>query len=161
MPLRIGTNGFGRMGRLALRAGWDSQDLQFVHVNETAGVAGTAAHLLTFDSAHGRWPRRVEGGGDRLSIDGTVLAFSAAARPGEVPWLSTGVDVVLLGYEERPLLPVDYKDDPRSAVVDALSTMVVDGTCVKVLVWYDDEIGYVHRMIELVQKVGAALGRTS
>ena len=63
----------------------------------------------------------------------------------------------ILGYEERPLVSVDFKDDPRSAIVDALSTMVVDGTCVKVLAWYDNEIGYVHRMIELAQKVGASL----
>ena len=51
----------------------------------------------------------------------------------------------ILGYEERPLVSVDYKDDTRSAIVDALSTMVVDGTCVKVLAWYDNEIGYVNR----------------
>ena len=60
----------------------------------------------------------------------------------------------ILGYEERPLVSVDFKDDPRSAIVDAPSTMVVDGTCVKVLAWYDNEIGYVHRMIELAAKVG-------
>jgi glyceraldehyde 3-phosphate dehydrogenase len=63
----------------------------------------------------------------------------------------------ILGYEERPLVSVDFKDDPRSAIVDAPSTMVVDGTCVKVLAWYDNEIGYVHRLIELAAKVGAAL----
>lgn len=54
----------------------------------------------------------------------------------------------ILGYEERPLVSVDYKDDPRSAIIDALSTMVVDGTSVN-LTWYDNEIGYVHRMTEL------------
>jgi glyceraldehyde 3-phosphate dehydrogenase len=63
----------------------------------------------------------------------------------------------ILGYEERPLVSVDFKDDARSAIVDAPSTMVVDGTCVKVLAWYDNEIGYVNRMIELAQKVGASL----
>jgi glyceraldehyde 3-phosphate dehydrogenase len=73
---------------------------------------------------------------------------------------AAGVLAGILGYEERPLVSVDYKDDPRSAIVDALSTMVVDGTCVKVLAWYDNEIGYVHRMIELAQKVGAAIGRS-
>jgi glyceraldehyde 3-phosphate dehydrogenase len=67
----------------------------------------------------------------------------------------------ILGYEERPLVSVDFKDDPRSAIVDAPSTMVVDGTCVKVLAWYDNEIGYVHRMIELAEKVGTALGAAS
>jgi glyceraldehyde 3-phosphate dehydrogenase len=52
---------------------------------------------------------------------------------------------------------VDFKDDPHSAIIDALSTMVVDHTCVKVLAWYDNEIGYVNRMIELTEKVGASL----
>jgi glyceraldehyde 3-phosphate dehydrogenase len=63
----------------------------------------------------------------------------------------------ILGYEERPLVSVDYKDDPHSAVIDALSTMVVDGTSVKILAWYDSEIGYVHRMMELARKVATAL----
>ena len=63
----------------------------------------------------------------------------------------------ILGYEIRPLVSVDFKDDPHSAIVDAGSTMVVDSTCVKVLAWYDNEIGYVHRMVELAQKVGAHL----
>ena len=333
---RIGINGFGRMGRLALRAGWGRPDVEFVHINELAGGPETAAHLLTFDSVHGRWDRRIEGRDSELSIDGTPIRFSANAKPGEVPWSARQVDIVLecsgkfrttdtldpyfsagvkkvivaapvksgalnivmgvnddlyepsthrlltaascttnclapvvkvihqalgirhgvittlhdltntqvvvdaphkdlrrarasslsliptstgsataigliypellgkltgiavrvpllnasltdcvfevqrpttveevntafkraaengplkgiLGYEERPLVSVDFKDDPRSAIVDALSTMVVDGTCVKVLAWYDNEIGYVHRMIELAQKVGASL----
>lgn len=49
---RVGINGLGRMGRLALRAGWDRDDLEFVHVNELQGGAHAAAHLLTFDSVH-------------------------------------------------------------------------------------------------------------
>ncbi|ODS53480.1 MAG: type I glyceraldehyde-3-phosphate dehydrogenase [Acidobacteria bacterium SCN 69-37] len=336
MTTRVGINGFGRMGRLALRAGWGRTDLEFVHINEVAGGPPTAAHLLTFDSVHGRWDRPVEASEDALSIDGRSVAFSAAATPGAIPWSTAGVDVVLecsgkfrttekldeylragvktvivaapvktgalnivmgvndhlydptshrlltaascttnclapvvkvihehigithgvittihditntqvvvdaphkdlrrarasslsliptstgsataigliypellgkltgiavrvpllnasltdcvfevqrpttveevndafrraaetaplkgiLGYEERPLVSVDFKDDPRSAIVDAPSTMVVDGTCVKVLAWYDNEIGYVHRMIELAAKVGASL----
>ena len=52
------------MGRLALRAGWGRPDLEFVHINEVAGGPETAAHLLTFDSVHGRWDRRVEVGDD-------------------------------------------------------------------------------------------------
>ena len=333
--IRIGINGFGRMGRLALRAGWGRPDLQFVHINEVAGGADVAAHLLTFDSVHGRWERRVESRERELIIDGTPVGFSNETRPGDVAWSASAVDVVLecsgrfrttdtlepyfstavrkvivaapvksgalnivmgvndhlydpathrvitaascttnclapivkvvhetigirhgvittihditntqvvvdaphkdlrrarasslsliptstgsataigliypellgkltgiavrvpllnaslsdcvfevqrpttieevndafkrasngmlagiLGYEERPLVSVDFKDDPRSAIVDAPSTMVVDGSCVKVLAWYDNEIGYVHRMIELAEKVGATL----
>jgi glyceraldehyde 3-phosphate dehydrogenase len=60
----------------------------------------------------------------------------------------------ILGYEERPLVSADYVNDPRSSIVDALSTMVINGTQVKILAWYDNEIGYVHRMMELAMKVG-------
>jgi glyceraldehyde 3-phosphate dehydrogenase len=80
------------------------------------------------------------------TVDEVNAAFERAAA---------GPLAGILGYETRPLVSVDFKDDPRSSIVDALSTMVVDGTCVKVLGWYDNEIGYVHRMVELAQKVGA------
>lgn len=63
----------------------------------------------------------------------------------------------ILGYEERPLVSVDYTNDPRSSIIDALSTVVVDGTQVKILAWYDNEWGYVNRMMELAQKVADSL----
>ncbi len=59
----------------------------------------------------------------------------------------------ILGYEERPLVSVDYLNDPRSSIVDALSTMVIDDTQVKIYAWYDNEWGYVNRMMELAAKV--------
>ena len=335
MSMRVGINGFGRMGRLALRAGWGGGNLDFVHINETKGGAATAAHLLEFDSVHGRYGHEIEAHERAISIDGKSIGFSEHAAPGEVPWKDLGVDIVLecsgkfrttalldpyfkagvkkvivaapvkegalnvvmgvndhlyrpeehhlltaascttnclapvvkvvhegigirhgvittihditntqtvvdaphkdlrrarasslsliptstgsataitliypelkgklnglavrvpllnasltdcvfevarpttveevnallqaaavgplagiLGYETRPLVSVDYKDDPRSAIVDALSTMVVDGTSVKILAWYDNEIGYVHRMVELARKVAFGL----
>lgn len=336
MAIRIGINGFGRMGRLVLRAAWQWPELEFVHVNETQGGSETAAHLLTFDSVHGRWPHEVRAeGDDAFSIDGKRLGYTAHARPGDVPWKDAGVDIVLectgkfktpdtlaayfaggvrkvivaapvkdralnvvmgvndhlyrteehhlltaascttnclapvvkviqeglgirhgvittihditntqvvldqphkdlrrarasslsliptstgsataitmiypelkgklnglavrvpllnasltdcvfevarpttveevnglleaaangplagiLGFETRPLVSVDFKGDPRSSIIDAQSTMVIDGTCVKILAWYDNEIGYVHRMAELARKVGASL----
>ena len=335
-PVPVGINGFGRMGRLALRAGWESANIAFVHVNELHGDAATAAHLLEFDSVHGRWPRRIEAAGDRLLIDGTTLGYSCRAGPGAVAWGELGVEIVLecsgafrsretleayfeqgvrkvvvaapvkdgalnvvvgvnddrydpgvhdvvtaascttnclapvvkviheaigirhgsittlhdmtntqtivdaphkdlrraraaslsliptttgsataiglifpelegrlnglavrvpllnasltdcvfevarptsveevngllaaaaggaleriLGYEERPLVSIDFKDDPRSAIVDAPSTMVVDGTQVKILAWYDNEWGYANRLVELAEIVAAGLG---
>ncbi len=63
----------------------------------------------------------------------------------------------ILGYEERPLVSIDYRDDPRSGIVDALSTMVTDGTQVKVLAWYDNEWGYANRMVELARTVALSL----
>ena len=63
----------------------------------------------------------------------------------------------ILGYEERPLVSVDYVNDARSSIVDALSTMVIDETQVKVYAWYDNEWGYVNRMMELAAKVARSL----
>ncbi|HHC73618.1 MAG TPA: ArsJ-associated glyceraldehyde-3-phosphate dehydrogenase [Thiothrix sp.] len=60
----------------------------------------------------------------------------------------------ILGYEERPLVSVDYVNNPHSSVIDAPSTMVIDGTQVKILAWYDNEWGYVNRMMELAVKMG-------
>lgn len=336
MGIRVGINGFGRIGRLALRAAWGWSELEFVHINEVKGGAETAAHLLKFDSVHGRWAPEVIGSGDSVTLDKQSLSFSEAAKPGEVPWESVGVDIVLecsgqfrtpdtlnpyfdrgvkkvivaapvkaaealnvvmgindhlykpaqhniltaascttnclapvvkviheglgikhgvittihdhtntqtlvdaphkdlrraratglsliptttgsataigliypelngklnglavrvpllnasltdcvfevaqpttaeavnallkqasesslqgiLGYEERPLVSIDYKDDPRSSIIDALSTMVVNETQVKILAWYDNEWGYANRMVELARKVALSL----
>jgi len=63
----------------------------------------------------------------------------------------------ILGFESKPLVSADYVNDTRSGVVDGPATMVVDGTLVKILAWYDNEIGYVHRMMELAKKVAASL----
>ncbi len=335
MTVRVGINGFGRIGRLDLRAAWGWSDIEFVHINEVKGGAVTAAHLLKFDSVHGRWAPDVEAGDDRILIDGKAVTFSEHAKPGDVSWEDYGVDIVLecsgkfrtpetldpyfkrgvkkvivaapvkqgalnivmginddlyepdqhhlltaascttnclapvvkviheglgikhgvittihdntntqtivdaphkdlrraratslsliptttgsataigliypelngklnglavrvpllnasltdcvfevvrsttveevnqllktaadgslngiLGYEERPLVSVDYKDDPRSSIIDALSTMVVDETQVKILAWYDNEWGYSNRMVELARKVAISL----
>ena len=63
----------------------------------------------------------------------------------------------ILGYEERPLVSTDYTNDPRSSIVDALSTMVVAGTQVKVYAWYDNEWGYAHRLVDVALMVGESL----
>lgn len=340
MSVRVAINGFGRMGRLTLRAAWDWPELEFAHVNEINGDASTAAHLLTFDSVHGRWSEDVQGNGDRLTVQGTPLGYTATADPGDVPWDDLGIEVVLdcsgrfrtpdaldayfrrgvrkvivaapvkgdalnvvvgvndhlydprrhrlltaascttnclapvvkvihegigikhgqittlhdmtntqtvvdaphkdlrraraasvsliptstgsataiglifpelegklnglavrvpllnasltdcvfevarpttvqevnglletaatgplegiLGYERRPLVSIDFKDDPRSGIIDALSTMVTDATQVKILAWYDNEWGYANRLAELARTVALTLpGRES
>jgi glyceraldehyde 3-phosphate dehydrogenase len=63
----------------------------------------------------------------------------------------------ILGYEEKPLVSIDYKTDPRSSIVDALSTMVVNGTQVKLYTWYDNEWGYANRTAELARIVGLSI----
>ena len=63
----------------------------------------------------------------------------------------------ILGYETRPLVSTDYTNDPRSGIVDALSTMVVNDTQVKVYVWYDNEWGYANRLVDVALMVGASV----
>ncbi|MCE5974744.1 ArsJ-associated glyceraldehyde-3-phosphate dehydrogenase [Sinirhodobacter sp. WL0062] len=78
-----------------------------------------------------------------------VNALFAAAAAGPLKGI--------LGYEERPLVSTDYVNDPRSSIVDAPSTMVVNGTQVKVYAWYDNEWGYAHRLVDVALMVGASL----
>lgn len=333
MTIRVGINGFGRMGRLTLRAAWDNTDLQFVHINDPAGDAATLAHLMNFDSVHGRWSHEAIADGDALVVDGVripltrnkdiaatdwsvcdvVIEASGKFRKPDVlqPYLDQGVkrvvvtapikaagtlDIVMgvnhqrfdpaqhrivsaascttnclapvvkviheklgirhgsittihsltntqvivdaphkdlrrarscgssliptstgsataiaeifpelkgrlnghavrvpltnasltdcvfevervttveevngllqaaadgelkdiLGFETRPLVSIDFLHDPRSSIVDALSTLVINGTQVKIYAWYDNEWGYVNRTAELVQLVGNA-----
>ena len=63
----------------------------------------------------------------------------------------------ILGFEERPLVSIDYRTDPRSSIIDALSTMVINGTQVKLYAWYDNEWGYANRTVELARMVGGAV----
>jgi glyceraldehyde 3-phosphate dehydrogenase len=335
MTVRVGINGFGRMGRLALRAAWGWPDLEIVHINEIAGDAQTAAHLLQFDSQHGRWQTPVGIDGDDIVIGEQHVSYSSNVSIASTPWRELGIDLVIectgtfkttpalapyfdagikkvvvsapvkdgppnivvgvndddykpaqhnivtaascttnciapvisvimstfgirhgsittihditntqsvldqyhkdlrrtrasgssliptstgsataiaeifpslrgkisgiavrvpvanasladcvfeveratsvaevnealqdaaagrlkdiLGFEERPLVSADYEGDTRSGIVDAGSTLVIDDTHVKVLAWYDNEIGYVNRMMELSRRIARAI----
>jgi glyceraldehyde 3-phosphate dehydrogenase len=75
MTIRIGINGFGRMGRLGLRAGWQASDYQIVHINEISGDALCMTHLLEFDSVHGRWKHEVQADPDGLIVDGRGISY--------------------------------------------------------------------------------------
>ncbi|MDP5291677.1 ArsJ-associated glyceraldehyde-3-phosphate dehydrogenase [Oceanimonas sp. CHS3-5] len=331
MTIKIGINGFGRMGRLALRAAWNWDDVEFVHINDPAGDATTLAHLLNFDSVHGRWVHEATACGQTMVVGEQRIGCTQNAAIADTDW--SGCDLVIeasgkmkttrllqayleqgvkrvvvtapvkedgvlnvvmgvndhlydpgqhaivtaascttnclapvvkviheqlgirhgsmttihditntqtildaphkdlrraracgqsliptttgsataithifpelkgrlnghavrvplanasltdcvfeverattadevnallqaaaegplagiLGYEARPLVSVDYKTDPRSGIIDALSTMVVNGTQVKLYVWYDNEWGYANRAAELARKVG-------
>lgn len=333
MTIRVGINGFGRIGRLALRAAFDWPEFQFVRINDPAGDAATFAHLLNFDSVHGRWQHEASHAGGAVVIGGQQILVSQHKTIADTDWsdcdlvlecsgkmkskavleayLAQGVKRVvvsapvkesgvlnvvmgvnqhlfdasthrivtaascttnclapvvkviheslgikhgsittihdltntqsildtphkdlrraracgasliptttgsataiteifpelkgrlnghavrvplanasltdcvfeverattaeevnnllkaaaegplqgILGFETRPLVSVDYKTDPRSSVIDALSTMVVNGTQVKIYAWYDNEWGYANRTVELARLVGSA-----
>ncbi|MEI2562675.1 ArsJ-associated glyceraldehyde-3-phosphate dehydrogenase [Vibrio metoecus] len=333
MAIKVGINGFGRIGRLALRASFDWPEIEFVQINDVAGDAATLAHLLEFDSVQGRWHHAVSSEADAILINGkriratqekaidavdwsgcdVVIEATGKHRKGEFlnQYLAQGVkrvvvsapvkeegianivvgvndhifnpeqhrivtaascttnciapvvkviheklgiaqasfttihnltntqtildaphkdlrraracgmsliptttgsakaiieifpdlkgkidghavrvplanasltDIIfdvqrdttveeinqllkqasenelkgILGFEERPLVSIDYQGDQRSTIVDALSTMVVSKRMVKIYAWYDNEMGYATRTAELVRKVGLA-----
>lgn len=352
MTVRIAINGFGRMGRLALRAAWgfdparpetleapsgswSAGDIDIVQINEPNCDAETSAHLLAFDSIHGRWPVAASATENEIRIGGRRIAYTRGAAPDAVDWRAAGIDLVLecsgafrtaeslapyfeagvakvvvsapvkadalnivmgvnddlydpnthhivtaascttnclaplvkvihegigirhgmittvhdvtntqavidrphkdlrrarsaltnliptttgsataigmifpelrgkldgiairvpilnasvtdavfevaretdvdevngllrqaadgplkgiLCYEDRPLVSADFRGDTHSAIVDALSTMVTDGSQVKVLAWYDNEMGYARRLFELADKVAGSM----
>ncbi|EKE6106979.1 ArsJ-associated glyceraldehyde-3-phosphate dehydrogenase [Vibrio cholerae] len=333
MAIKVGINGFGRIGRLALRASFDWPEIEFVQINDVAGDTATLAHLLEFDSVQGRWHHAVSSEADAILINGkriratqekaidavdwsgcdVVIEATGKHRKGEFlnQYLAQGVkrvvvsapvkeegianivvgvndhifnpeqhrivtaascttnciapvvkviheklgiaqasfttihnltntqtildaphkdlrraracgmsliptttgsakaiieifpdlkgkidghavrvplanasltDIIfdverdttveeinqllkqasenelkdILGFEERPLVSIDYQGDQRSTIVDALSTMVVGKRMVKIYAWYDNEMGYATRTAELARKVGLA-----
>ena len=95
MVTRIGINGFGRIGRLAVRGMARHDDLELVHVNELHGDAATAAHLLEFDTVHGRYDGAVGLDGETIVVDDQRVSYSSHDEPGKIPWGDVGVDLVL------------------------------------------------------------------
>ena len=99
MTLRVGINGFGRIGRLVVRGLAHRRalgdDIELVHVNDPHADAPTAAHLLEFDTVHGRYPGTVGVSGDVMHVDGQELSVSRHSSPGAVPWQARDVDIVL------------------------------------------------------------------
>jgi glyceraldehyde 3-phosphate dehydrogenase len=104
--MRVGINGMGRIGRLALRAALGAAErpahdpragnrLEVVHLNEIKGGIGATAHLLAFDSIQGRWRADMAAEGGAIRIDGQRLTFSEHAAAADIPWGDMGVDVVL------------------------------------------------------------------
>jgi len=93
MTVRIGVNGFGRIGRLVVRAARD-RDIEVVGVNDVVDVA-TLAHLLKYDSTFGRYPGPVKVDGDQLVVDGRSIRATAERDPADLDWSAVGADIVV------------------------------------------------------------------
>ncbi len=95
MSIRVAINGFGRMGRLALRQAWDWDGIEFVHINEIATDAAGSAHLLNFDSVHGRWQHEAVAEGDSIRVGDQVMTYSSNPAIADTDWGALDVDVVI------------------------------------------------------------------
>ncbi|MSO96242.1 MAG: ArsJ-associated glyceraldehyde-3-phosphate dehydrogenase [Thermoleophilia bacterium] len=138
-PTRVGINGFGRIGRLALRAGLAHEDLEFIHVNEVEGGPQTGAHLLEFDSVHGRSRYSITSDDQGLTVGGQTLGWSDAPAPADIDWGGLGVEVVLEcsgRFRTGPTLAPFFDRGARKVVVAA---PVKDGSALNVVVGVNDD----------------------
>jgi glyceraldehyde 3-phosphate dehydrogenase len=94
MPLKVGINGFGRIGRNVFRAAHGRRDLEILAVNDITDPP-TLAHLLKYDSILGNYPGEVSPDGDALTVDGTRVKVFAEKDPGNLPWRDLGIDIVV------------------------------------------------------------------
>lgn len=96
MSVRVAINGFGRMGKLAFRSGFPNPDFEIVHINDPAGTAQAAAHLLKFDSVHGKWNKEVScNSDDSINIEGKKVSWSSHSSIEEIPFSEAQVDIVI------------------------------------------------------------------
>jgi glyceraldehyde 3-phosphate dehydrogenase len=122
MSVRVGINGFGRIGRTAFRAAFErGADIEWVGVNDVMDV-GMAAHLLKHDSTFGPFPAPIELTDAGVSVAGSEIPFFAASDPGEIPWASLGADVVLESsgrFTERAAAARHLDAGARKVVISA------------------------------------------
>ena len=93
--MKIGINGFGRIGRLVLRILWERKDIEITHINEINGDSLTASHLLEFDSVHGRWNKNIISNDKEIIIEGKKISFTSTKNYLDVPWDKSSVDLIL------------------------------------------------------------------
>src|SRR2546421_5694377 len=94
MPLKVGINGFGRIGRLVFRAGLKNRNIEFVGVNDIV-PPDNLAYLLKYDSTHGRYDGTVEASDDGITVDGKFVKCVSVRNPAELPWRELKVDYVV------------------------------------------------------------------
>ena len=123
MSIKLGINGFGRMGRLGLRAGWNHPEFDITQINEIATDAAGAAHLLLFDSVHGQWNESVDCDDDTIIVQDKKITYSSNASIEETDW--SGCDIVIEAtgkHHKTPELLEQYFNQGVKKVIVAAPT---------------------------------------
>ncbi len=123
MSVKIGINGFGRIGRLVLRQGLKRDDLEFVAVNDITD-AKTLAHLFKYDSVHGIYEGDVKAEGDYLVVNGKKIKVFAIKDPAQIPWGDLGVDIVVEStglFRSRDKAALHLRDTVKKVIITAPS----------------------------------------
>jgi glyceraldehyde 3-phosphate dehydrogenase len=132
MAIRVGINGFGRIGRLVFRRGLELGNLEFTAINDLTD-ARTLAHLLKYDSTHGIFPGEVDWHDDFLVVNGKEIRVTAVKTPEEIPWGDTGVEAVVesTGIFRKPeQVRLHLRDTVRKAVLTVPPKGQVDAVVV-------------------------------
>ena len=135
MTVRVAINGYGRIGRNILRAHYESDkshDLAIVAVNDL-GPPETNAHLTRYDTAHGKFPGKVEVKGDTMVVNGDSIKVFAQRDPAQIPWGSLGVDVVLEStgfFTTKEKASAHIKGGAKKVIISAPGGKDVDATVV-------------------------------
>ena len=132
MSIRVGINGFGRIGRHVLRIGLGREDLEFVGINDITDTE-TLAHLFKYDSVFGRYPGEVECDGGGITVDGKFIKVFSERNPANIPWAGTGAQVVAEAsgiFRTREAAAAHMGDTVKKVIITAPASGKVDFTTV-------------------------------
>ncbi|HEU0264624.1 MAG TPA: type I glyceraldehyde-3-phosphate dehydrogenase [Geobacterales bacterium] len=124
MALRVAINGFGRIGRMVMRAGIQEKGIEFVAINDLTD-AKTLAHLLKYDSVHGRFAGEVEARDNEIIVNGKAIKITAIKNPEELPWAQEKIDVVLEAtglFTARDKAALHLKAGAKKVIISAPAT---------------------------------------
>ncbi|EHG1329432.1 ArsJ-associated glyceraldehyde-3-phosphate dehydrogenase [Vibrio vulnificus] len=138
MTIKVGINGFGRIGRLAMRAAFDWPELEFVLINDVAGDATTLGHLLEFDSVQGRWHHEVTVQGQQLHINGHVIETTQQREISAVDWSGCDVVIEATGVHRKSSFLNQYLEQGVKRVV--VSAPVKEEGIANIVVGVNEEI---------------------
>jgi glyceraldehyde 3-phosphate dehydrogenase len=129
MTIKVGINGFGRMGRLILRTAWHWPEVAFVHINDSEGDAPTLAHLLNFDSIHGRWQSEATAEGTLMHIEGSTLTVSQNKGIAETDWSTCDIVIEASGVmRDKAKLAAYFAQGVKKVLVTAPMKLAADGS---------------------------------
>ena len=132
MSIRVGINGFGRIGRHVLRIGLGREDLEFVGVNDITDTE-TLAHLFKYDSVFGRYPGEVKCDGGGITVDGRFIRVFSERNPADIPWAETGAQVIAEAsgiFRTREAAAAHMGETVKKVIITAPASGEVDFTTV-------------------------------
>ena len=146
MTIKVGINGFGRVGRLVLRASWQWPEIEFIQINDPAGDAKTLAHLLNFDSIHGRWKFEAQASNNQMTVcdhgGEHTINMSQNLTIGETDWSQCDVVVEASGVMKTTKLLTAYLEQGVKRVM--VTAPVKEDGILNLVMGVNNPVSYTH-----------------